>query len=47
MKRNTSVYLKNRALDDPSFVFLVSGLINALFNPPKCHLKESEKWSLT
>ena len=30
MKRNSSVYLKNRALEDPSFVFLISVLINLL-----------------
>ena len=33
MKGNTSVYPKNRTLEDPGFVFLVSGLINALLGP--------------
>ena len=32
MERNTLAYLKNRALEDPSFIFLVSGLINALLD---------------
>ena len=33
MKGNTSVYPKNRALEDPSFVFLVTCLTNALLGP--------------
>ena len=33
MKRNTSLYLRKRALEDPSFVFLVSSLINTILGP--------------
>ena len=33
MKSGISFYPKSRAFDGPSLVFLVSGLINALFAP--------------
>ena len=33
MQSNTSFYLKNRALDGFSLVFLVSRLINSLLGP--------------
>ena len=42
MKRNTSVYVKNRISDDPSFVFMVSGLVNALLGPKKVILRNQQ-----
>ena len=45
MESNTLIYqyLKTRALEDPSFIFLVSGLINALLGPQNLKSKRIGK----
>ena len=38
---------KDRALEDPSFMFLVSGLHKRVTLTQKRHFKESAKWPIT